>query len=141
MPEARLTELTTSDRVEIQELIAEYTHYEDNGDAAAWAALYTADGRFVGSGNKLIVGRDQLEEFARSRWNDKPKVRKWTHWANNIVIRPTAEGAEATSYQMVVETNGDTNHIVKVSGKVDELRRENGRWRFYERKVMHLPAE
>jgi len=137
MSETSIADLTAADRVEIQE----HTHYEDNGDAAAWAALYTEDGRFVGSGDKLIVGRAKLEEFAASRWADKPKVRKWTHWACNVVTTATPEGAEARSYQMVVETNGAANHIVKVSGKLDELRREDGRWRFYERKVYTLPAE
>lgn len=133
--------LTAQDRVEIQELIAEYCHYEDNGDARSWADLYTADGRFVGSGDKLAVGREALVEFATRRWADKPQVHDWVHWTANVVIRATPEGAEARSFQMVINCKDSGYNIQKLSGKHDLLRREDGRWRFYERKVFALPFD
>ncbi|MBC2665285.1 nuclear transport factor 2 family protein [Novosphingobium flavum] len=138
---AGITPLTVEDRCAIHDLIAEYCHYEDSGDAAGWASLYTTDGRFVGGGNKLAVGYDALLEFATRRWADKPQVHDWVHWTANIVIRPTAEGAEARSFQMVVECKGDNYRIYKVSGKHDILRKENGQWRFYERRVFPLPFQ
>ena len=134
--------LSAEDRLDIHELIAAYSHFEDNGDAASWGALFTADGRFVGSGTKEIIGRDKLIEFARKRWDDKPQVRKWIHWVSNVTIAGTAEGARSQSYQMTVEAKDDGSYrIVKLSAKSDELRRENGKWRFHVRRIVPLPAE
>ena len=133
--------LSAQDRLDIQELISEYCHYEDSGDAVAWAELYTSDGRFIGGGGKLAIGREALIEFAIRRWADKPHVHNWIHWTANIVIRATPEGAEARSFQMVVECDGASYRIYKISGKDDVLRKENGRWRFYERRVFPLPFE
>ncbi len=134
-----VTPLSAQDRLDIQELISEYCHYEDSGDAEAWADLYTSDGRFVGGGGKLAVGREALVEFATRRWADKPQVHNWIHWTANIVIRATEDGASARSFQMVVECDGADYRIHKLSGKDDVLRRENGHWRFYERRVFALP--
>lgn len=131
--------LTVEDRVEIQELIAEYCHYEDSGDAHGWASLYTSDGRFVGGGNKLAVGYEALLDFATRRWAEKPQVHNWVHWTANIVIRATPEGAEVRSFQMVVEVKDEACRVHKVSGKHDLVRKENGIWRFYERRVFPLP--
>jgi uncharacterized protein (TIGR02246 family) len=137
----QIVPLTAQDRLDIQELISEYCHYEDSGDAEAWAELYTSDGRFVGGGGKLAVGRAALVEFATRRWADKPQVHNWIHWTANIVIRATPEGASARSFQMVIECDGSRYKVYKVSGKDDVMRKENGRWRFYERRVFALPFE
>jgi hypothetical protein len=43
---------------------------------------------------------------------------------------------------MTVEAKDDGSYrIVKLSGKADELRRENGKWRFHVRRIVPLPAE
>lgn len=138
---AQLLTLSAEDQLEIQQLMARYSFYEDSGQAEGYASLYTIDGSFVGSGDKRIVGQEALARFARDRWETKPQVRRWTHWVSNIVITPTPEGAQARSYSMVVEKNDDGYRIVKVSGKQDELRREDGAWRFHVRAVFELPSE
>jgi uncharacterized protein (TIGR02246 family) len=137
-------ELSAEDRLEIQQLIARYSFYEDSGQAESYASLFTSDGTFFGGGDKTVTGREALARFARERWETRPQVRKWTHWVSNIVITPTPDGAEAKSYSMVVEKNGNDGNdykIVKTSGKHDELRREDGSWRFHVRRVFALPAE
>jgi hypothetical protein len=133
--------LTVEDRLEIHQLISQYSFYEDSGNAEAWAALFTNDGGFIGSGDKSIFGRENLTEFARRRWADKPQVRNWTHWVSNIVIRPAAGGAVSESYQMTLEKQADGYRIVKLSGKSDELRREDGEWRFHVRRIVPMPNE
>jgi uncharacterized protein (TIGR02246 family) len=139
---ARTPALTVEDRLDIQQLIADYSFYEDTGSAEAWAALFTVDGRFVGSGDKVIVGRDKLAQFAARRWEEKPQVRNWIHWVSNVSIRPSEDGAVSQSYQMTVEAQADGGYrIVKLSGKVDELRREDGQWRFHVRRIVPMPAE
>ena len=138
---AETAELSAEDRLEIQQLIARYSFYEDSGQAESYASLFTSDGTFFGGGDKTVTGREALARFARQRWETRPQVRKWTHWVSNIVITPTPDGAEAKSYSMVVEKNDDDYKIVKTSGKQDELRREDGIWRFHVRRVFALPAE
>jgi hypothetical protein len=133
--------LSVEDRLDIQQLIAAYNFYEDSGDAESWGQLFTVDGGFTGSENKAITGRDNLIQFAKRRWNEKPQVRKWVHWVSNVVIEPSADGARAKSYQMTIEMQDDGYRIHKTSIKLDELRRENGQWRFYMRRFAPLPPE
>lgn len=139
--DAAIVPLTLQDRADIHDLIAQYCHYEDSGDAEGYASLYTTDGRFLGGGGKMAMGYEALREFAERRWADKPQVHNWVHWTANIVIRATPGGAESRSFQMVIECKDGTYKVYKVSGKHDVLRKENGQWRFYERKVFALPFE
>jgi uncharacterized protein (TIGR02246 family) len=139
MPQAAVKEavasLTAEDRLDIQQLISEYSFHEDSGDAAAWAALFTSDGSFIGAGRPPVTGTAALVAFARKRW-ERPEVRARTHWVSNIVIRPTAQGAAAESYQLTVDKIGKEFRITSVAGKSDELRRENGKWRFHIRRAV-----
>jgi hypothetical protein len=130
------------DWVEIYQIIAEYNDYLGTGKAEAYGNLYTVDGTFMGEGEgrKPVVGRKNLIEFIKQRWT-KPEVRKRTHWASNVVIRPTAEGAEAESYQMMVDKVADGYRIGGIHKKIDVLRRENGKWRFHVRRSAPLNAE
>ena len=130
--------LTAEDRLEIQQLMSEYSFHEDRGSAQEWGALFTHDGSFVGLGKAPVSGRDNLVAFAVRRWNEKPHVRNRTHWISNIVISPTAEGAISQSFQMSVDLEGDQYKIANISAKADQLRREDGQWRFYERRIVPI---
>jgi uncharacterized protein (TIGR02246 family) len=134
--------LSAADRLEIERLIALYNVYEDTGNAEAWVDLFTKDGTLIGGGGKApAVGRDKLIEAARRRWKDRPEVRSRVHWVSNVEVTPTADGAAAHSYQMTVEKQGETYRICRLSTKVDELRRENGEWRFHLRRVGEFPLK
>lgn len=134
-------ELTTEDQLEIRQLISQYSFYEDTGDAEAWGSLFTSEGRFIGSADNEIIGRDKLVEFARKRWKEKPKVHKWLHWVSNVVISPGEHGAKSQSYQMTVEVMDEGYRIVKLSAKSDEIRKEGGKWLFHIRRVVPMPLE
>lgn len=133
--------LSADDRLEIQQLMAEYAFCDDTGDAERWASLFTAEGTFVGLGKAPVVGRAALEAFARKRWDDKPEVRRRTHFVSNIVIHPSPEGATAESYQMTIDKFPDGQRVKGVTGKSDELRVENGKWRFHSRRTVSRFAE
>ncbi|WP_138471187.1 nuclear transport factor 2 family protein [Poseidonocella sp. HB161398] len=130
--------LTAADKIEIQELISEYSYHEDTGNAAAWGALFTEDGQFCGRNKPPVIGRGNLVAFAERRWRDKPQVHNRAHWVSNILIRATPEGAAAQSYQMSIDRDGADFKIADLTGKEDELRQENGRWRFHLRRVVEL---
>jgi hypothetical protein len=131
--------LSADDRFEIHQLIeGEYFLYEDNGKFEPWAELFTTDGSFFPAGKTPVFGRKSLVEFARNRWETRPEVRNWRHVVTNIVIRATAEGAEADCYQTTVEKVGSEYRVRLLSRKADELRREDGKWRFYSRRAFPL---
>lgn len=134
----KLGTLSADDKLEIQELIAEYSFHEDTGNAEAWGALFTADGRFCGRNKPPVVGRDNLIAFARKRWETKPQVHHRAHWVSNIIIRASQDGATASSYQMSIDKDEDAYRIVSLTGKEDELRKEDGKWRFHVRRVVPL---
>ena len=135
-----IASLTADDRLEIQELIARYSTYEDTGDADAIAALFTDDGSTVSSRGVSIVGRSAIAEAARRRW-EKPEVHREVHWATNIIVEPNAEGAQARSYHMILVV--EEERAIRVRGlaaKLDRLRQENGRWLFVQREALPLAA-
>ena len=133
--------LSAEDRLEIQQLLSDYSFYEDTGAAEDWAALFTRDGRFVGGGKAPVVGTSALIDFAARRWTDKPEVRARTHWVNNIVIKPIADGAEVNSYQLTIDKVNGELKVGQVSGKADIVRKEDGRWKFYEGRVVKVGAD
>jgi actinorhodin biosynthesis protein ActVIA len=129
-----ISALTAEDRVEIYELIARYNTTEDNGDIEGWVDTYTVDGNFTGlrQGNS-ITGHDELRKFATERLKRPDRVSN-AHWSSNITITPTAEGAQAQSYVLIVERLPDgTLRMRSMASKLDELRKENGRWKFKSR--------
>lgn len=137
-PEGAEVELLAEDRLAIIQLISEYNVHEDTGDADAWAALFTVDGTFLRSGKPPISGRDDLRAFARHRWQTDMTVRNRTHWFSNPLIKPSSMGALAETYQMTIDRNGEGYRIKGISGKSDDLRREDGKWRFYCRKIIPM---
>jgi len=130
--------LTVQDRIEIQDLIAEFNYHEDSGAAAAWAALFTEGGSMTGMGKKPVVGRDDLLALATRRWETKPEAHGRAHWVCSIRIWATETGAAAESYQMSVDRDESGFRIVAVTIKADDLRKEDGRWRFQARRVLPL---
>ncbi len=140
-PSAAEMALTAADRLEIKALLSEYSFHEDSGNAEAWSALFTEDGNFYGQNKPSVHGRPALLESARRRWNERPEARGRVHWVCNILIWPTPEGAAAKSYQMTVKEIDGTIEITALSGKEDELRKENGKWRFHVRRVVPLGAK
>lgn len=132
--------LSAEDRLDIQELIARYCRYEDNGDAEAMAALFVEDGSTVSSRGKATKGRAALEEAARRRW-ENPDARRDAHWVTNVIVEPDDDGARAFSYQLIFVIGEDSAiRIRSLSAKRDRLRRDGGRWLFVTREVVPLAA-
>ena len=131
--------LSVADRLEIQELLARYNFYEDSGQVEPWVNSFTTDGGFMHSSGKSYIGHDELRRFALDR-EKRPGARQSVHWASNLFITPTAEGAQAQYYVMLVEQLPDGSFRIRgMSRKTDELRQENGQWRFKFRGSAPLP--
>jgi hypothetical protein len=63
------------------------------------------------------------------------------HWFGDPVITPTPEGAHAEHYGMLIDRTPDGFRMRAPSVRTYELRRENGRWKIFDRGIRHMPAE
>jgi uncharacterized protein (TIGR02246 family) len=128
--------LSTSDRVEIEALVARYNKAIDTGDAEAWAATFTKDGAFHGvigdfAGTEQLTGmveayatEEQFADFAKAQ-----------HWVTNIVIDGEGDDATMFAHVMMVSPEPDGGKIILVGHYEDHLSRVDGQWLFAERNV------
>ncbi len=125
--------LSLADRLDIQELLARYNHAIDSGDAAAWAATFTADGTFT-SGGRTHAGSEALRAFATDFAGRLPGSR---HWNDNLIIEGAGDEATARCYLQLLKTGGgEPATLVTTARYEDTLRRVAGAWRFASRTVV-----
>jgi uncharacterized protein (TIGR02246 family) len=124
--------LSTADRLEIEQLYARYAHAFDGGDAEAFAAVFTADGRFTSGAAEPIVGREALAAFVRRRFAEAPGT---SHHITNVLLEDAPEGgASGRAYGLILGTATDGRLQFRNAGLyVDELVREDGAWRIRSR--------
>ncbi len=129
-------QLTVDDYLEIQQLYARYAHTVDlDPDGVAWANCFTPDGAHAET-----VGFDALVKYARGRSKrgllDGTNVR---HWNTNLLITPTAEGANGSCYLLLL-TIGDKAHpptLLSTLTYHDTLVKTAKGWRFKKREFPH----
>src|SRR5262245_26831556 len=80
--------LTTQDYIDIEQNYSRYYHTIDSGDPEGWADTFTDDGDFNGT-----KGRAALIEMRKRSGPSKTR-----HVVSNLVITPTAEGANGSLY-------------------------------------------
>ena len=128
--------LTAQDHAEIQQLYARYCYgfdsHADNG--WAWARTFAPDGVFVrGAGN--IQGHEKLAAFAKAPPEGAPMTPR--HYMTNIIVEPTAEGANGTAYAMLIDAGG-SGKPAKVDRAFvyrDLLVKTSEGWRFKRREI------
>jgi ketosteroid isomerase-like protein len=121
--------LTTSDRLEIQELVAKYCWAIDTHDGQSLADTFTPDGVF--DGVRRFEGRDQLVGFGRG--DHLPPNRTETaaqHWVTNMVFTGNSTAATVRSYFVRHSIIDGGPVLARVGYYVDELVKDNGRWLF-----------
>jgi hypothetical protein len=89
--------LTTQDYNDIQQLYARYNLAIDSGNGEAWAGTFTPDGVF----NTTNKGHDALVQFVKD-WREKRVGANRRHLNSNMVLTPTAEGANASIYLLLL---------------------------------------
>lgn len=127
--------LTAQDYAEIEQLYIRYNYgidtHGDNG--MMWAGTFTADGVFDLGGGKQFVGREALLGFAHGTAkgnNGSPH-----HFATNIRIQGTADGAVGSAYFFNVPTP-EPNKPAAITGTgtyEDVLVKTTEGWRFKKR--------
>jgi hypothetical protein len=93
--------LSARDYLEIDQLVYKYGWALDSGDdnGFAYADLYTSDGTFTGTNQgpsgRSYQGRDNLAALARGPELGPLHI---SHFATNVVVTPTADGAVGRVY-------------------------------------------
>ena len=125
--------LTADDYLEIQQLYVKYAHTIDLGDAEGWADTFTPDGVFANA-----QGRDELIEFAAGIYSRGGTTR---HWNSQVLITPTAEGADGSCYLLMVDTNTQPPNITVSGIYRDKIVKTANGWRFKSRDAtIELPS-
>ena len=136
--EARVQRL--EDREEIHALLMAYRRALDEKDFPGYAALFAGDGVFT-AGDFRATGRDEILAMLESMVPEflAPTGGDDLHLVANVDIDVREDGtASATStWVYLVRGDGDLPELSKLGHYEDELRREDGRWRFAHR---HAPT-
>ena len=112
--------LTTQDYIDIEQNYAKYYHTIDAGDPEGWADTFTDDGNFNGT-----IGRVALMESRRRAGPAKTR-----HVVSNLVITPTAVGANGSLYVFIVDPQEVPVKINSYSRYDDTLVKTSKGWRF-----------
>ncbi len=129
---------SSSDRLDIHELTARYAWSLDTGDTDAFVNCFCTEGELVwdvfestGRWRGAAALRRFIEYF-----RERPESAGRQHLVSNVIVTPTAAGADARSYVGVAMRRGDGPHALHVMGHYeDELAREDGRWLFKRRVI------
>lgn len=117
---------TAQDYVEIQQLYAKYAQTLDLGDAQGWADTFTADGIFGET-----VGHAALKTFAEGFFGNFDGAAR--HWNSQLIVTPTAEGADGGCYLLLVDTRTQPAGLTVAGIYADKLVKTPAGWRFQER--------
>jgi uncharacterized protein (TIGR02246 family) len=120
------------DRVEIEQLMWNYIHALDSGNAEAYAAVFEPDGQF-GRGATAVKGREALKKMvsdARQKLDAEKSDSKRPRMFH-IVTNPHIEfidknHARYHAYWMGVFASG--GDVTSAGREVNELVRINGQW-------------
>jgi uncharacterized protein (TIGR02246 family) len=121
------------DRVAIEQLMWDYIHALDSGNAEAYSALFAPDGQF-GRGAAAIKGREALKKMvldARQKMDADKKSGKKIPRMFHVVTNPHIEfidkdHARYYAYWMGVFASG--GEVTSAGREVNELMRINGQW-------------
>jgi ketosteroid isomerase-like protein len=130
---AMAANLTPQDYIEIEQLYAAYNHAIDSGDGEAWAATFTPDGVF----NERFKGKEALVGFVKS-WRERGGATRH-HWNTNLVVTPSAEGANGKVMLMMLDSGTKPVSIMSTGLYTDALVKTANGWRFKSRVVKNDP--
>lgn len=125
------------DRLAIRELYGSYSDATSQADRAAWLSCWTEDCRWTNRAFDL-TGKDELGAQWDTFWLDYRRFAFYAELGTTVAAGDHAT-ARATTREIVWLRDGT---IQKFSGRYeDELRHENGTWRFARRHFTLLIAE
>lgn len=133
-----MSELTTADRLQIQEVLSRYSHCIDRGRWDALPALFTEDCRLdLSQLMGMYEGRAGVQQFAETL---KPLNLFMRHLVTNVVIDGDGDRVKVECY--VTAVTGSAATPTSTTGFYDdELVKQNGRWLLHRRRLaLDVPA-
>jgi hypothetical protein len=127
-----MSELTTADRLAIQEVLARYSHCIDRGRWSKLAELFTEDCRLDLS--QLMGAYDGQAGIAQFVATLEPLGVFMRHIVSNVVIEGDADRAHVECYVTAVTGSPATPN--RMTGFYDDqLVKQNGRWLLHRRRL------
>jgi hypothetical protein len=123
---------SSSDRVEIIDLLGRYAWYVNSQDSDGFASCFTEDGVWEGLG----LGRIEGIEALRNMWGQRTP--RNPHLPLNYVIDVDGDTASAHSDILIVAQEDGKWSIATVGAYDDKLVRVGGAWRIQYRKFTRL---
>jgi hypothetical protein len=134
-----VSQLTTEDRLDIQELMARYSRAIDFGRWDELPTFFTEDctldfGKLMGSHQ----GRDAVRRFADTLAGTGLTMR---HYVGNCIIEGDGAQAKATTYVLAFTGPKDGPKMPTTGRYEDELHKVGGRWLLHVRKgIIEMPG-
>jgi uncharacterized protein (TIGR02246 family) len=123
--------------VAIQQVLIGYGRTLDGRDAAGFAALFARDGVWSAPPDLRRQGPDAICEMIERLLERTPPSAR-AHYFTNMTLDIDGDRARAHSRFILVEPLPDGSPRIRLSGHYDdELIREDGRWCFAQRRLMH----
>ena len=126
--------LTAQDYAEIEQLYWRYNHGGDFRDSELWLSAFADDAVFTVVGGRTLRGMEALEAMRVER-DAGHGDRGRRHWNNGWRIVPTAEGAAARVYWIVVDVAGGQPFTDRSGYYDDKYVRTADGWRIQERVI------
>ena len=132
------------DLVAIERLTLAFCHELDRGTAEGFAALFVADA-FYAHGARESHGRDAILAFARNRTASGPRTSRHVPAGLRIDFTGTDEATGiscCTTFAASAQPPVASTVPILVADFADRYRREDGGWRFIERRItpIFVPA-
>ena len=128
-----MSQLSSTDRLEIQELLHRYCHYLDHGRWAEFAALFTADCRLdLSQVLGVYEGAAGLHQFGEMIAGTGLFMR---HMMTNVVIDGDGERARVQSYVIAITGPAGSKPQQATGLYDDELVKQDGRWLLHHRRL------
>ena len=126
--------LTAQDYAEIEQLYWRYNHAADFRDGEQFVSVFADDAEFS-TGQQTYRGKEELLAWRVERHAGQTGDSRRRHWNNGWRILPTADGAEARVYWILVDVSGGQPNTV-ASGYYDDtyVKTADG-WRIRSRKA------
>jgi uncharacterized protein (TIGR02246 family) len=128
--ETRLRSL--EDRLEIQQLFIDYGRHLDRGDFESYANLFVADGEIMIGPMGRAKGREQIKTMMESTMAGR--VGDSVHIVSSPAIEIDGDTATSEVMWTVVNKSGDGPKVTMTGRHLDDLVRDDGRWRFKRRR-------
>ncbi len=124
------------DETQISVTLSAYSKLLDDGHFEPWSDLFTEDARLSFPGRDA-EGRDAIRVLMEKV---QPDGARGKHMTANSTVEVDGDTATGTTDYLFVRAGAEGIDIVSAGRYHDTLVRENGKWRFRERRITFLDA-